>query len=236
MTQRGRSRARSYGACALGVQTWLRSAASGLALALGPTLALSSQAGAADRAAKLVALGDSLTAGFNLPASAAFPAKLQAVLRAKGFAVEIANAGVSGDTASGGLARLDWSVPEGTDAVILELGANDMLRGIDPTLTRRALDEIIRRLTERHIAVLLAGMRAIPNLGVQYVDGFEAIYPQLAAKYDLIYYPFFLEGIAGRPEFNQRDGLHPTAAGVDRIVEGALPKVEELLTRLRDHD
>jgi acyl-CoA thioesterase-1 len=108
------------------------------------------------------------------------------------------------------------------------------LRGIDPTATRRSLDEIIRRLTERHIAVLLAGMRAIPNLGVQYVDGFEAIYPQLAAKYDLIYYPFFLEGIAGKSEFNQRDGLHPTAAGVDRIVEGVLPKVEELLVRLRD--
>jgi acyl-CoA thioesterase I len=159
-------------------------------------------------------------------------------LRAKGFAVEIANAGVSGDTASGGLARLDWSVPEGTDAVILALGANDMLRGIDPHVTRTSLDEIIRRLTERHIAVLLAGMRAIPNLGVDYVEGFEAIYSQLATKYDLIYYPFFLEGIAGKAEFNQRDGLHPTAAGVDRIVAGILPKVEELLMVVRDqtHD
>jgi acyl-CoA thioesterase-1 len=219
------------------VQTWSRIAALGLALALGPAVSILSQA-AADRAAKLVALGDSLTAGFNLPASAAFPAKLQEALRAKGFAVEIANAGVSGDTASGGLARLDWSVPEGTDAVILELGANDMLRGIDPKVTRAALDEIIRRLTERHIPVLLAGMRAIPNLGVQYVEGFEAIYPQLAAKYDLIYYPFFVESIAGKPEFNQRDGLHPTAAGVDRIVAGILPKAEDLLRSLRDqtHD
>jgi acyl-CoA thioesterase-1 len=225
---------RSYGKRAAGVQTWLRIAALGLALALGPTLALASQAGAADRTAKLVALGDSLTAGYNLPVTAAFPAKLQTALRAKGFAVEIANAGVSGDTASGGLARLDWSVPEGTDAVVLELGANDMLRGIDPRVTRAALDEIIRRLTERHIAVLLAGMRAIPNLGVQYVDGFEVIYPELAAKYDLVYYPFFLESIAGKAEFNQRDGLHPTAAGVDHIVAGILPKAEELLMRLRD--
>jgi acyl-CoA thioesterase-1 len=218
------------------VQTWSRIAALGLALTLAPCPL--SQAGAAARAAKLVALGDSLTAGFNLPASAAFPAKLQEALRAEGFAVEIANAGVSGDTASGGLARLDWSVPEGTDAVILELGANDMLRGIDPKVTRTALDEIIRRLTERHITVLLAGMRAIPNLGVQYVEGFEAIYPQLAAKYDLIYYPFFLEGIAGKPEFNQRDGLHPTATGVDHIVAGILPEAEDLLRSLRDqtHD
>lgn len=229
---------RSYGRRTTGVQLWLRIAALGLVLALDPSLASPSRAVAADRAAKLVAVGDSLTAGFNLPASAAFPAKLQQALRAKGFAVEIANAGVSGDTASGGLARLDWSVPEGTDAVILELGANDMLRGIDPKVTRAALDEIIRRLTERHIGVLLAGMRAVPNLGVAYVEGFEAIYPQLAAKYDLVYYPFFLGGIAGNPQFNQRDGLHPTAAGVDRIVEGILPKVEELLRTLRDqkHD
>ena len=204
------------------------------ALGLGVTLALISQGCAADRVANIVALGDSLTAGFNLPASAAFPAKLEEALRAKGFAVAIANAGVSGDTASGGLARLDWSVPEGTDGVILELGANDMLRGTDPNVTRAALEEIVRRLSERHIPVLLAGMRAIPNLGVQYVQGFENIFPGLAAKYDLIYYPFFLEGIAGKPEFNQRDGLHPTAAGVDRIVAGILPKAEELVMRLRD--
>ena len=204
------------------------------ALGLGVTLALISQGCAADRVANIVALGDSLTAGFNLPASAAFPAKLEEALRAKGFAVAIANAGVSGDTASGGLARLDWSVPEGTDGVILELGANDMLRGTDPNVTRAALEEIVRRLGERHVAVLLAGMRAIPNLGVQYVQGFENIFPGLAAKYDLIYYPFFLEGIAGKPEFNQRDGLHPTAAGVDRIVAGILPKAEELVMHLRD--
>jgi len=146
----------------------------------------------------------------------------------------VVNAGVSGDTATGGLSRLDWSVPEGTDAVILELGANDMLRGLDPNVTRRALDEIVRRLTERRIPVLLAGMRAIPNLGVDYVRGFETIYPEIAAKYDALLYPFFLDGIAGDARFNQRDGLHPLATGVDVIVAGILPKVEELLTRARN--
>ncbi len=189
---------------------------------------------AADRPVRIVALGDSLTAGFNLPASAAFPAKLEKSLKQKGVAVEIANAGVSGDTASGGLGRLDWSVPDGTDAVIVELGANDMLRGVDPAVTRRALEEIVRRLTDRHIPVLLAGMRAAPNLGVQYVGAFEAIYPELAAKYDLLLYPFFLDGIVGDSKFNQRDGLHPTAAGVDRIVAGILPKAEELVARARE--
>ena len=140
---------------------------------------------AADRPVQVVALGDLLTAGYGLPADAAFPARLEKALRAKGLSVEVANAGVSGDTATGGLGRLDWSVPEGTDAVILELGANDMLRGIDPQLTRRALDAILRRLSERHVAVLLAGMRAIPNLGVDYVQGFETIYADLAKNYDV---------------------------------------------------
>jgi acyl-CoA thioesterase-1 len=188
----------------------------------------------AERPVKIVAFGDSLTAGLGLPASAAFPAKLAAELKAKGHAVEVINAGVSGDTATGGLSRLDWSVPEGTDAVILELGANDMLRGVDPNVTRRALDETVRRLTERRIAVLIAGMRAIPNLGVDYVRGFETIYPEIAAKYDVLLYPFFLDGIAGDARFNQRDGLHPLATGVDVIVAGILPKVEELLTRARN--
>jgi acyl-CoA thioesterase-1 len=189
---------------------------------------------AADRPLKIVALGDSLTAGYNLPASAAFPAKLEKALKAKGLAVEIANAGVSGDTASGGLARLDWSVPDGTEAVIVELGANDMLRGTDPAVTHKALEEIVRRLTERRIPILLAGMRAIPNLGIDYVAGFETIYPELARKYDLLAYPFFLDGIVGDAKLNQRDGLHPTAAGVDKIVAGILPKVEELVARARE--
>jgi acyl-CoA thioesterase-1 len=191
-------------------------------------------AAAAERPVRIVALGDSLTAGFGLPASASFPSKLAAALKTAGHSIEIINAGVSGDTASGGLARLDWSVPEGTDAVIVELGANDMLRGVDPRITRRALDEIVRRLTERRIAVLVAGMRAIPNLGVDFRQDFEAIYPEVAAKYDALLFPFFLEGIAGEARFNQADRLHPLASGIDVIVANILPKVEELLTRARN--
>jgi acyl-CoA thioesterase-1 len=192
------------------------------------------RAAAADRPVRIVALGDSLVAGLGLPADATFPAKLEKALKSKGIAAEVSNAGVSGDTATGALARLDWSVPEGTDAVIVELGANDMLRGIDPKITREALAEIVRRLTDRRIAVLLAGMRAAPNLGPDYGRDFEAIYAGLAAHNDLLFYPFFLDGVAAEAKLNQRDGLHPTAAGVDTIVARILPKVEELVTRARD--
>jgi acyl-CoA thioesterase-1 len=188
---------------------------------------------AADTPVKIVVLGDSLSAGHNLPASAAFPVRLERALRAKGHVVEVVNAGVSGDTASGGLARLDWSVPDGTAAVIVELGANDMLRGIDPKVTQQALEEIVRRLTERQIVVLIAGMRAIPNLGIDFVSGFETIYPEIASRYGALLYPFFLDGVAGDAKLNQRDGLHPTAAGVDQIVAGILPKAEELIARVR---
>ena len=188
---------------------------------------------AADRPIRIVALGDSLTAGLGLPAEASFPSKLAAALAAKGVSAIIVDAGVSGDTASGGLGRLDWSVPEGTDAVILELGANDALRGIDPALTRAALETMLRRLRERHIAVLLCGMRAPPNMGADYVRAFDAIYPALAAAHGVVFYPFFLEDVVADPALNQPDGLHPTAAGVDRIVQGILPKVEELIARVR---
>jgi len=191
-------------------------------------------AASADRPLQIVVLGDSLSAGLGLAANEAFPARLEKALRAKGLAVDVTNAGVSGDTASGGLARLDWSVPDGTDAVIVELGANDMLRGIDPKVTRAALEEIVHRLSERHIAILLAGMRAAPNLGPDYAHAFEAIYSDLAAKNDLLFYPFFLDGVAADPKLNQRDGMHPTAAGVDAIVNGILPRVEELAARARD--
>jgi acyl-CoA thioesterase I len=200
-----------------------------LAVAMRPLAAA-----AADRLVRIVALGDSLTAGLGLPADQAFPAKLEQALRAKGLAVEVTNAGVSGDTASSGLARLDWSIPEGTDAVIVELGANDMLRGIDPKITRHALEGIVRRLADRRVAVLLAGMRAAPNLGPDFGRDFEAIYSELAARNDLLLYPFFLDGVAGEAELNQRDGLHPTAAGVDALVARILPKVEELVSRVRD--
>jgi acyl-CoA thioesterase-1 len=196
-------------------------------------LAVIAAGAAAERTVTIVALGDSLTAGYQLPASAAFPAKLEQALKAKGLAVQIINAGVSGDTASGGLARLDWSVPAGADAVILEFGANDALRGIDPKITRQALESSVRALKGRGIAVLLAGMRAPPNMGADYGRAFNAIYPDLAAAHGLIFYPFFLDGIVADPKLNQRDGLHPTQAGVDVIVARILPKVEELIARVR---
>jgi acyl-CoA thioesterase-1 len=190
-------------------------------------------ASAAERPVKIVAFGDSLTAGFQLPASSAFPAQLERALKAKGVTVEIANAGVSGDTTAGGLARLDWSVPEGTDAVILELGANDMLRGLDPAATRAALTEIVRRLKARRIEVLLCGMRSAPNLGLDYGRSYESIFSDLAAANDLIFYPFFLEGLIGDRAMLLPDGLHPTAEGAAKIVSGILPKVEALIARVR---
>jgi acyl-CoA thioesterase-1 len=183
---------------------------------------------------RIVALGDSLTAGFGLPVAEAFPTRLQAALKAKGIDATIANAGVSGDTASGGLERLSWSVPDGTDAVILELGANDALRGLDPTLTEKALDAILVKLAARHIPVLLAGMKAPPNMGADYAKRFDGIYPALAAKHPVIVYPFFLDGVAGDRALNQGDGMHPTAAGVDIIVQRILPSVEELIAKARE--
>jgi len=186
-----------------------------------------------ERPIKIVVLGDSLSAGFGLPADAAFPAKLAVALKAKGIAANVANAGVSGDTASGGLGRLDWSVPEGTEAVILELGANDALRGIDPKLTKTTLDAILSKLKDRHIVVLLAGMKAPRNLGSDYVQNFDAVFPALASTHPVVFYPFFLDGVAGDAKLNQADGLHPTAAGVDVIVARILPKVEELVAKAR---
>ncbi|MET0276840.1 MAG: arylesterase [Pseudorhodoplanes sp.] len=187
----------------------------------------------ADAALKIVAFGDSLTAGYGLPAKDAFPAKLERSLQAKGLKVEIENAGVSGDTSSGGLSRLDWSIPEGTDGVILELGANDMLRGVDPAVTKKSLEAILAKLKERNITVLLCGMRAAPNLGAEFVDAFDKLYAELAKKYDAVFYPFFLEGVAAQAKFSLRDGVHPNAAGVDAIVTNILPKVEEFIARIR---
>ncbi len=185
-----------------------------------------------DGTSRLVAFGDSLTAGFGLPALAAFPAVLERVLRAEGYAVAITNAGVSGDTASGGLARLDWSVGDGTDGVILALGANDMLRGIDPAVTKAALDAILVRLSERRIAVLIVGMKASPSLGKAYKARFDAIYPALAEKFGAPLYPFLLEGIADEPGLKLSDGLHPNEAGIARIVAGILPVMRSFLQRL----
>jgi acyl-CoA thioesterase-1 len=184
------------------------------------------------RPLNLVALGDSLSAGYNLPGNAAFPAVLEQALRQKGVSVEIVNAGVSGDTAQGGLERLDWSVPDGTDGVILELGANDALRGLDPGGTEKTLDAIITRLKARGIAVLLAGMYAPRNLGADYATRFDGLFPRLADKHKLVLYPFFLEGIAGDRALNQPDLLHPTAEGVRVIVRNILPTVERFLETL----
>jgi acyl-CoA thioesterase-1 len=189
---------------------------------------------AAGRPLTIVAFGDSLTAGYGLPAGDAFPAQLQRALTAKGITVTVVNAGVSGDTSTGGLARLDWSVPDGTDAVILELGANDALRGLNPAITRKALDAILHRLTERKIPVLLCGMIAPPNMGAEYGQTFNAIFPELAATDGAILYPFFLTGVAADPKLNQQDGIHPTAAGVGVIVTHIIPQVEELIARVLD--
>ena len=178
---------------------------------------------------KMVVLGDSLSAGLGLQASAAFPERLQKALQAKGIAVDMINAGVSGDTSSGGRDRLDWSVPDGTDAVILELGANDALRGLEPKVTREALSDILTRLKARKIAVLLCGMVAPPNYGSDYATRFNAIYPDLAKSLGVPLYPFFLEGVAADAKLNQADGLHPTAEGVDVIVKNILPSVEAFL-------
>jgi acyl-CoA thioesterase I len=186
-------------------------------------------AAAPDRPVKMVVLGDSLSAGLGLSATAAFPVRLQKALSDKGIKVEMINAGVSGDTSSGGRDRLDWSVPEGTEAVILELGANDALRGIDPAVTRAALTEILARLKARKIAVLLCGMLAPPNYGSEYAARFNAIYPELSKTFGVPLYPFFLEGVASDTKLNQADGIHPTADGVDVIVKNILPMVEALV-------
>lgn len=177
----------------------------------------------------IVALGDSLSAGFMLIPDDAFPNQLEAALRKRGHDVRVINAGLSGDTAAGGLARLDWAVPAEADIVIVELGANDALRGLDPAKTKAALDKIISRLRDRGMAVLLAGMEAPRNMGRDYVRRFGAIYPALAKKHGVPRYPFFLEGVAGNPKLNLQDGLHPNAKGVGVIVERILPWVEKLL-------
>ena len=181
---------------------------------------------------QMVVLGDSLSAGYLLPQDAAFPAVLERALRAQGMAIEIANAGVSGDTSRGGLERLDWAVPEGTQAVLLELGANDMLRGIDPAQTQNALDQIITRLKARGVRVLLAGMLASPSLGKDYGDRFNAIYPELAKKHEIPLYPFFLTGVAGDRNLNLDDGMHPNRKGVEMMVQSILPTVTSFLSGL----
>src|SRR5580692_8097281 len=227
------SMARSYGTSAGGVERrgrilgrmFVHMLVLGAGLMAGTAFAQSPAAGNA-RPIKMVVLGDSLSAGLGLPAPSAFPERLQKALKAKGIAVDMINAGVSGDTASGGRDRLDWSIPMGTDAVILELGANDALRGIDPAVTRAALSDILTRLKARKIRVLMCGMVAPPNYGSDYAARFNSIYPDLANSFGVPLYPFFLEGVAADARLNQADGLHPTAEGIDIIVKNILPSVE----------
>lgn len=178
---------------------------------------------------KIVALGDSLTAGYGLGAGDGFTERLQARLKADGLDVSVVNAGVSGDTSKGGLARLDWSVPDDTALVILELGANDALRGIEPAQTRANLDAMLTRLKERNIPVLLAGMIAPPNMGEDYGNAFNPIYAELASKHCVALYPFFLDGVAGEASLNQADGMHPNAKGTGIIVERIAPAVMKAL-------
>jgi len=218
------------------VQTFARASLFTIAWAAGIIGAAFSDVlplGASERPVKIIALGDSLTAGLGLATEQTFPARLAQALQQNGLMVEVANAGVSGDTASDGASRLDWSVPDGTDAVILELGANDALRGIDPKVTRTAFERMLRRLAERHVAVLLAGMRAPRNMGTTYIEAFDAIFPELESAFGVLLYPFFLDGVATERGLNQPDGLHPTAAGIDVIVARMLPKVQELVARAR---
>jgi acyl-CoA thioesterase I len=174
---------------------------------------------------QIVALGDSLTAGYGLAQGEDFATRLEAALAQQGIDAKVVNAGVSGDTAPAGVARLDWAVPDGTALVIVELGANDALRGVDPAVTRDALDRLLTRLKARNTKALLVGMRAPPNMGADYVRSFDAIYPALAREHGVPFYPFFLEGVAGDARLNQPDGMHPTAAGVEAIVKGILPSV-----------
>jgi len=202
-------------------------------LAAALVISLVPGAPALARAITVVAFGDSLMAGYELPPGAAFPVRLEAALRSQGRDVAIANAAVSGDTTSGGLARLDWSVPDGTDAVLLELGGNDALRGISPGQTRANLEAMIARLKERGIAVMLVGMLAPPNMGDAYADAFDAIYPDLAAEHDLVFYPFFLDGVAAVEGLGLGDGIHPNAQGVDVMVERFLPYADMLLERVK---
>jgi acyl-CoA thioesterase-1 len=178
---------------------------------------------------RILAFGDSLTAGYGLPKDQSFPAMLQAALRARGIAATVIDGGVSGDTSAGGRARLDWSLAGNPDCVILELGANDALRGLDPAATEANLDAILTRLTQRGLPVLLAGMLAPPNLGEDYGKRFNALYPRLAERHKVALYPFFLEGVAMQAALNQGDGLHPNARGVAAIVDRITPYVVRLV-------
>lgn len=217
------ARHRSYGAA------WRAS----LSLAFALLLAAVGTRAADARPLRVVAFGDSLTAGYGLPPGQGFVPRLEDALRRQGHDVTVVDGGVSGDTTTGGLARLDWTLGDGADAVIVELGANDMLRGLDPDVPAGNLDKMLGALKAKHLPVLLAGMRATPSLGRDYAAKFDAIYPTLARRYDTLLYPFFLDGVVGVEALHLPDGLHPNAAGVDVIVSRILPSVDDLLARAK---
>jgi acyl-CoA thioesterase I len=198
-------------------------------LALILTAALPRSVAAQAKPLTLLAFGDSLVAGFGLGSRDGFTAKLEAALKAKGINARVVNAGLSGDTSAGGLARLDWALEPKPDFAIVELGANDGLRGLDPAQTRANLDAILTKLKAKGVPVLFAGMYAPPNMGPDYAKPFNALYPELAQKHGVAFYPFFLEGVAADAALNQADGIHPNAKGVDIIVERILPHVLRLI-------
>jgi len=200
-----------------------------LSIVLFPIMAGAGQAVAAP--VKILALGSSLTQGYGLPPGTDFTVQLQAALKKAGIDAVVTNAGVSGDTSAGGLARLQWSLADSPDAVILELGSNDMLRGIPPEVTEKNLRAILDRLKAAHVKVLLTGMHAQRNLGADYVKQFDGIYPRLAKDYSVLFYPFFLDGVALNPKLNQADRMHPNPAGVKVIVARMLPLVKKLVSR-----
>jgi acyl-CoA thioesterase-1 len=195
-------------------------------------LGINGIAEAAAKQVKIVAIGTSLTQGYNLPPGTDFTALLQVQLKAKGHDVQIVNAGVSGDTSAGGLARLDWALSDDVAGAIVELGSNDALRGLSVADTRRNLEQVLVKLKARRIAVLFAGMKAPRNLGPEYTGAFDAIYPDIAKKHGVLFYPFFLEGVAANLKLNQADGIHPNEAGTKVIVKGMLPYVEKLLAQI----
>lgn len=210
---------------------WANSNAISLILAIF-LIGINGFAGAAAKPIKIVAIGTSLTQGYNLPPGTEFTAVLQAQLKAKGHDVTIVNAGVSGDTTAGGLARLDWALSKDTVGAIVEFGSNDALRGLSVAETRKNLDQLLGKLKARKIAVLFTGMKSPRNLGPEYVGAFDAIYPELAKQHGVLFYPFFLEGVAANLKLNQSDGIHPNEAGTKVIVKGMLPYVEKLLSQI----
>ena len=202
-------------------------------IGFGLALAALLLAGAAQaRPVRILALGSSLTQGYGLPPGTEFTVQLQAALKAGGVDASVENAGVSGDTSAGGLSRLDWSLASHPDAVIIELGSNDMLRGVPPAETEKNLRAILGRLQKDHVAVLLTGMHAQRNLGQDYVNSFDGIYPRLAKNYGVVFYPFFLDGVALNPKLNQADGMHPNPQGVKIVVTRMMPYVKKMLTQV----